>query len=262
MEPPRGVGVVAVDGNDLVLLSEEAANNCGPNEPRGTCNEHPHEQQARRQLPQSKTALDKIGVLSKILATGQAVCYMKPVPDLPRPIRLVTAICRAETEHETLLYEDIVDFGNGTLGKHHRVVLNLGRHGALALPMLDYQILLVQQYRYAVGRTLWEIPGGAINPDDETPEEAVKREILEETGYTVSALHELGRIHPEPSILAAHDYLYLAQLSSRPTRDPEPGIVLKTFTVADVRARIASGEFTDGYLLAAFARADCKGMLP
>ncbi len=45
----------------------------------------------------------------------------------------------------------------------------------------DNKILLVKQYRHAAGIVSLEIPGGVID-GDETPEHAIRRELLEETG--------------------------------------------------------------------------------
>src|SRR5947209_9099479 len=56
--------------------------------------------------------------------------------------------------------------------------------GAVALvPMVDADhVCLVENRRYAVGRTLLEVPAGTIDPG-ETPEETAARELAEETGY-------------------------------------------------------------------------------
>src|SRR5262250_858439 len=48
----------------------------------------------------------------------------------------------------------------------------------------DHQILLLKQVEHASGRSYWQIPGGGIEPD-ETKEQCVQREMLEETGLHV-----------------------------------------------------------------------------
>lgn len=52
------------------------------------------------------------------------------------------------------------------------------------IPVLnESEILLIRQFRHAVGRYLVEIPAGKIELN-ESPREAAKRELAEETGYT------------------------------------------------------------------------------
>jgi ADP-ribose pyrophosphatase len=51
----------------------------------------------------------------------------------------------------------------------------------------DKEILMVRQYRYALGRETLEIPAGKLDPG-ENPEQCIRRELVEETGY------EAGRI--------------------------------------------------------------------
>jgi len=50
--------------------------------------------------------------------------------------------------------------------------------------ILDDHILLLKQVEHASGRSYWQIPGGRIEPD-ETEEQCVQREMLEETGLSV-----------------------------------------------------------------------------
>jgi len=54
---------------------------------------------------------------------------------------------------------------------------------AAIIPLLsDKEILMVRQFRYALGRETLEIPAGKLDPG-ETPEQCIRRELLEETGY-------------------------------------------------------------------------------
>ena len=48
----------------------------------------------------------------------------------------------------------------------------------------DGKIIMVRQYRHALGEICIEIPGGCVDDTDKNLEEAIKRELLEETGYT------------------------------------------------------------------------------
>jgi ADP-ribose pyrophosphatase len=78
------------------------------------------------------------------------------------------------------------------------------------LPVLeDDRIVLVRQYRKAADRVLLEVPAGGID-GDETPEEAVRREMIEETGYRVGAVRLLNRFFTSPGYTSEFMYLYEA----------------------------------------------------
>jgi len=57
-------------------------------------------------------------------------------------------------------------------------------------------LLLVRQFRPAVGRVTLELPSGHVEPD-EAPEQAARRELLEETGHEAGAMHLLGCLSPD-----------------------------------------------------------------
>ena len=69
---------------------------------------------------------------------------------------------------------------------------------ALALTK-DNNVLLVRQYRHALGVECMEIPGGCIDPADVSQEAAIRREFLEETGFAFETAHFLGTTSPNPS---------------------------------------------------------------
>lgn len=74
----------------------------------------------------------------------------------------------------------------------------------------DGQVLLIRQYRHAIGRVLVEIPGGVMDKEDESPEVAIRRELLEETGYTFSDMHSLGEVSANPSTTTNLVHMFLA----------------------------------------------------
>ena len=70
-------------------------------------------------------------------------------------------------------------------------------------------VILVEQYRHAVRRVLFEIPAGHVDPQEDR-EAAARRELLEETGYGGGAWHALGALHPAASRFANQVHSYLA----------------------------------------------------
>jgi len=79
------------------------------------------------------------------------------------------------------------------------------------LPLFDDgRVLLVRQYRHAVGTYLWELVAGRIEPR-ESPLAAAKRELLEETGYTARRFRKLLEIYPSPGYVSERMLVYSAE---------------------------------------------------
>jgi ADP-ribose pyrophosphatase len=69
-----------------------------------------------------------------------------------------------------------------------------------ALPVTeDGKIVMVKQYRHALGETCFEIPGGCVDDTDKSYEDAIARELKEETGYAFSSYEYLGKISANAS---------------------------------------------------------------
>lgn len=75
---------------------------------------------------------------------------------------------------------------------------------AVILAEIDGDILLVEQYRVALGRRCLEIPAGLIGDDehDEAVESAAARELEEETGYRAVRIETIGDFHSSPGMLS------------------------------------------------------------
>jgi len=73
----------------------------------------------------------------------------------------------------------------------------------------DDNAVMIKQYRHPVGETLLELPGGFVDNNEE-PEKAIARELLEETGYEFSRYEYLGEVAANPGVLSGFTRLYLA----------------------------------------------------
>lgn len=74
----------------------------------------------------------------------------------------------------------------------------------------DGRIVMVRQYRHALGETCMEIPGGCVDETDKDFQDAVARELLEETGFSFSSYEYLGKISPNPSTNSNLLHMFLA----------------------------------------------------
>ncbi len=75
----------------------------------------------------------------------------------------------------------------------------------------DNKVILVKQYRHALGETCIETPGGCVDATDANTEVAIRRELLEETGYEFSSAEYLGRTSANPSTNNNLLHMYLLQ---------------------------------------------------
>jgi ADP-ribose pyrophosphatase len=74
----------------------------------------------------------------------------------------------------------------------------------------DGRLIMERQYRYALDVTCYEIPGGCVDDSDKSLEDAIIRELLEETGYTFSHYEYLGKTSANPSTNNNWMHMYLA----------------------------------------------------
>lgn len=101
----------------------------------------------------------------------------------------------------------------------------------------DNKILMVTQYRHAAGVVCLEIPGGVID-GTELPEDAIKRELLEETGYEFNDVELISTVYPNPSTANNVTYGYLARGGKKvsgQSLDEHEEIVVEEFTIAKVK---------------------------
>ncbi len=73
----------------------------------------------------------------------------------------------------------------------------------------ENEVVLVKQFRQALQIVCMEIPGGCVDAEDETVEAAIRREFIEETGYTFNTVEYLGKTSPNPSTNANWMHMFL-----------------------------------------------------
>ena len=145
------------------------------------------------------------------------------------------------------------------------VVVHPGAVGIIALDD-DERLLLVQQYRHAVRRSLWEPPAGLLDEPGEDPLTTAKRELFEETHYEAATWNVLVDLFTSPGMTDEAVRIYLARNvrpADRPrheTVDEERDMPVRWVPLDEVLEAIAAGHVhnplaVSGALAAAKARA-------
>jgi 8-oxo-dGTP pyrophosphatase MutT (NUDIX family) len=109
----------------------------------------------------------------------------------------------------------------------------------------DGKIVLVKQYRYGLGVWSIEVPGGIMDPHETNPEEAAKRELLEETGYSCGNIEQVAIVATNPAIQNNRLYCYLAtgcEMTHDQAFDENEEIELLLVTMDELKAMLRNNE--------------------
>ncbi|MBK9926159.1 MAG: NUDIX hydrolase [Anaerolineales bacterium] len=119
------------------------------------------------------------------------------------------------------------------------------------------EVVLIKQYRHGVQEVLWEIPGGVVE-DEEDPLEGVKRELIEETGYTAREFIQVAKLYPNPALQTNSMYCFLAlgaeKVSGQDLDDGED-IEVHLVPLEDLMEMTKRGEFPHALQVAALFHA-------
>jgi ADP-ribose pyrophosphatase len=110
----------------------------------------------------------------------------------------------------------------------------------------DPSVLLLEQYRYAAGGTIWEIPAGVLEPG-EKPLDCAKRELLEETGARADHLEHLTTVFTTPGFTDEKIHLYLATdiTVGETNHELDEFIQVKARPMSEALRMIRDGEILD-----------------
>ncbi len=148
---------------------------------------------------------------------------------------------------------DEVELANGK--KSFREVV---RHsgGVVILAMKDSDtILMVRQFRYPIGETVYEVPAGKLEKGED-PDYAARRELEEETGCKAEKWTNLGYINTSPGFCDEKLYLYKAENLTYVGEHPDEGEIISAIemNLSDVNSKIKNGEINDAKTLCVILR--------
>jgi len=134
------------------------------------------------------------------------------------------------------------------------VELEIVRHpgAAAVVPVLsepaseDPVILMLRQYRYAAGGTMWEIPAGVLRPG-EAPLACAHRELAEETGARAKSIEHLTTIHTTPGFTDERIHLFWATdiTAGEPRREADEFTEIQPQPLSTLLEMIGAGDITD-----------------
>jgi ADP-ribose pyrophosphatase len=143
-----------------------------------------------------------------------------------------------------------------------RMNVEIVRHpgSVVLIPITEQrEVILVRQYRHAIGRAAWELPAGTLKPNED-PRKAAARECQEEIGLIPSTLERLGELFPSPGYCDEEMTFYKATGLREPgpndehaEQDEDEDIEKESFSIERIQSMIRSGDIIDMKTVAGLA---------
>lgn len=131
--------------------------------------------------------------------------------------------------------------------------------GGVCVAAIDSESCLyfVEQFRYAYGEVVLELPAGKLDPN-ENPDAAAERELREETGLSAEKIQKLSVFYPSPGCYAERLHLYLATglVQGESHLDDDEFLNVKRIPLKAAVDMALSGELRDGKTVALVLMAD------
>ena len=150
----------------------------------------------------------------------------------------------------TAVYESDFIAPNG-----EKMTREITRHpGAVCVvPIVESEVVMIRQFRPAIGAHLLEIPAGKRDVDGESPDVTAHRELQEEVGLSTNNLVELAQFYNSPGFCDEYSYCYVG-LDCEYVTDDRQGIeeeymTIERISISDISTLVTSGQIIDAKTL-------------
>ena len=124
----------------------------------------------------------------------------------------------------------------------------------IIIPLLPSgDIIVIKQFRASIGQEIWEFPAGSIELG-ESPFEAAKRELEEETGYRTEEVRLLQKIYTSPHFCDEKAFVCIANTSTyyHPNLQEKEIITSHILSQAQLKEKYHAGELLDAKTIVAY----------
>ena len=169
---------------------------------------------------------------------------MALMADMHFPQRLETRVLY-DSPWQTMYGDRVRMPGGNVIPTYHRLHLP---QPSVSVVIRDNagRYLLIRSKRYITGQEAWETPAGRVEPG-EPPEDAARRECLEETGCSIGEMMRLCVQCPSDGVMDMTMYVYSARVSVvEGAGDPDEVAGIAWFTPEQVESMLKGGEITCG----------------
>ncbi|MFO1237646.1 MAG: NUDIX hydrolase [Alphaproteobacteria bacterium] len=135
-------------------------------------------------------------------------------------------------------------------------VVGFRRRAAGVIPLHDDgTVTLVGQHRFPLDAYSWELPEGGVEPD-ETPLQAMQRELAEEASLAGAEWRQILRLHLSNSVTDEEAFVFLALGLTPATAEPDDTeeLEVRRLPFAEALAMVADGRITDSISVAGLLR--------
>lgn len=110
---------------------------------------------------------------------------------------------------------------------------------------------LVKQYRYPIGKEVWQFPMGTLE-NNADPKEHAKKELEEETGLQANSIIFISNYYIDPGLSRQQCYVYIAEAiiegGEQKLEETEEGMIVQRFSLEELEQLIADNKLIDGWI--------------